>query len=172
MRRPRFNWLALSVRRQNDTRFLDVEVYPRIWNDEQAKFDVDRGICGAEDHRLYSVQLEEWTESITPPSRPSSAASTIGHDEEAGNSIPAESANSEKTMNAIDAARTLTYRFLDLPHVTRIFLAQSLGLYKNEDEGLQDSVLFDKIFERAVKEGKLNSCGSRLRQDTVTTRIP
>ena len=51
--------------------------------------------------------------------------------------------------NRADAARTLTYRFFDLPHVTRIEIAQELGLYSNEDEGLRDAELLERIFQRA-----------------------
>jgi hypothetical protein len=57
-------------------------------------------------------------------------------------------------IDSADAARTLTYRFLDLPHVTRIEIAQELRLYTNEDEGVRDPELLERIFHRA-KEGKL-----------------
>ncbi len=55
-------------------------------------------------------------------------------------------------LDATDAARTLTYRFLDLAHIDRLKLAQDLGIYTNEDEGLFDAELFDRIFERAEQQ--------------------
>jgi hypothetical protein len=59
------------------------------------------------------------------------------------------------TIDPADAARTLTYRFLDLSHVTRIEIAQELGLYRNEDEGVRDPELLERIFRRASEGKKL-----------------
>lgn len=59
------------------------------------------------------------------------------------------------TIDPVDAARTLTYRFLDLSHVTRIEIAQELGLYQNEDEGILDPELLERIFRRASEGNKL-----------------
>lgn len=57
----------------------------------------------------------------------------------------------------MDAARTLTYRFLSLSHVARIEVAQKLALLDDSDEGLMDFELFGRIFERAMRQQKLES---------------
>lgn len=54
-----------------------------------------------------------------------------------------------------EPARILTYRFFDLPYVIRIDIARVLNLYTDEDMGLQDSELFNRIFKRAKEDNKL-----------------
>jgi hypothetical protein len=54
-----------------------------------------------------------------------------------------------------DPLRILTYRFFDLRHATRIHLLCELGLYRDEDEGLQDFELFEAVLVRAKKFGLL-----------------
>lgn len=145
---PRYNWLALSVRAKKAERLLDVDVHPRVWNDAQAKFVPDYAACGGADHRVYTLKLEPWQPPAGPPPAPGP--------------VPAEAAGPPPgapmpDTDTADAARTLTYRFLALPHVARLQIAQSLGLLADEDEGLRDAVLFDRIFERAGRDRRLEA---------------
>ncbi len=55
----------------------------------------------------------------------------------------------------MEPARILTYRFFELPHVKRIDIARELELYMDDDEGLQDYELFDRILMRAQERGLL-----------------
>ena len=59
------------------------------------------------------------------------------------------------TIDSMDAARTLTYRFLDLSHVSRIEIVQQLGLYMDEDEGIRDEELLERVYKRADESKKL-----------------
>lgn len=56
---PRYNVLTLSVRRENNTRFLEVRVYPRRWSNEETCFIAD---CGSNllPIRSYSFRLDEF----------------------------------------------------------------------------------------------------------------
>jgi hypothetical protein len=58
--------------------------------------------------------------------------------------------------------RTLTYRFFDLPHVVRVEIARGLGLYEDEDEGLQDFELFARVFHRANEASMLADLWDRI----------
>ena len=55
----------------------------------------------------------------------------------------------------MDAARVLTYRFFALSHVTRIDIARKLKLVRNEDEGVLDYELFNRVFKRASADRNL-----------------
>jgi len=55
----------------------------------------------------------------------------------------------------INPVRTLTYRFLSLPYVSRIEIAQSLGLLQDEDKGVKDRELFRRFFRRAKERNIL-----------------
>lgn len=140
---PRYNWLSLSVRATKHDRFLDVDVHPRIWHDLQAKFLPDYHACGGAEHKAYPLNLKPWTPPATTTAAP---VATAGGVSPGGTAMV--------TIDSADAARTLTYRFLDLSHITRIEIVQELDLYKNEDEGVRDPELLERIFRRA-KDGKL-----------------
>ena len=51
--------------------------------------------------------------------------------------------------------RRLTYRFLSLPHNSRLKIVQQLNLIQPEDEGLRDSELYSRFFSRAAAGGHL-----------------
>jgi hypothetical protein len=74
--------------------------------------------------------------------------------------------------DSADAARTLTYRFLDLPHITRIEIAQELVLYKNEDEGLRDPELLERIFRRAAEQKILAKLWDKVEEQHADGRNP
>lgn len=141
---PRYNWLSISVRKETDNRFLDVDVHPRVWNDAKARFVPDYDACNGSVQRVYSLVLEKWQLPAPPPA----PAAPVPPADSSPGAVMAE-------VSPTDAARTLTYRFLDLPHVVRLQIAQSLALYENEDEGVLDAVLFDRIFDRAARRTKL-----------------
>jgi hypothetical protein len=44
---------------------------------------------------------------------------------------------------------------MDLPHHTKMKIAQNLGLIRDEDEGLRDAELYKRYFERAAEMDKL-----------------
>lgn len=51
--------------------------------------------------------------------------------------------------------RRLTYRFLNLPHHSRVKIVQELGLVREDDEGLRDAELYPLYFVRAAEAGSL-----------------
>ncbi len=55
----------------------------------------------------------------------------------------------------MNRARRLAYRFYSLPYDARIDVAQGLHLFREDDEGLQDSELFNRLLLRAKQENLL-----------------
>ena len=72
----------------------------------------------------------------------------------------------------MDPARILTYRFFDLSHVVRINIASELGLYLDEDEGLKDSELFDRIFDRACSKDVLDLLWDKVEEKHGDEKYP
>lgn len=72
----------------------------------------------------------------------------------------------------MNPARALTYRFFDLPHIDRIDVARSLGLYRDEDEGLQDFELFGRIFDRAIAANVLAALWDAVERKHADGRYP
>lgn len=164
---PRYNWLSVSIRRTKTQRFLDVDVYPRVWNDDLTRFVPDHAACRGEKHRKESLELEAWD----PPATPAPAALAT-----AAPQLPATSNHGKGAimveLETSNAARKLTYRFLDLPHVVRIEIAYQLELYTNDDEGLRDPELFDRIFQRATRNKKLADLWDKVEQHHDDGRNP
>jgi hypothetical protein len=71
---------------------------------------------------------------------------------EAGAPVPPSGV---RGAHAMSRAKTLTYRFLSLPHLARLEIAQAMKLLKEEDEGLFDAALFERILQRAVENERL-----------------
>jgi calcineurin-like phosphoesterase family protein len=142
---PRYNWISVAVKKEKGQRFLDVTVYPRIYNSDLTKFIPDHASCNGATHRVVSLDLEPWE----PPT-----ASPLPTPMPKADLTKAEGAIM-LDLDATSAARKLTYRFLDLPHIVRIEIAQELGFYTNDDEGLRDPELFERIFRRAAASRRL-----------------
>lgn len=144
---PRYNWLSLSVHTKKE-RFLEVVVHPRLWYEGSTSFIPDHASCDGADHKVYTVKLRSWTPPEGPAPSPTAPVPVSGSED------VSTGGSAMVSIDSRDAARTLTYRFLDLPHVTRIEIAQELDLYKDEDEGVRDPELLERIFRRA-RDGKL-----------------
>ena len=149
---PRYNWLALSVSGIGTNRKLCVQVFPRIWEPSTSAFVPDSNRCNGKDHRTELLVLEDWKPVDGDPE----SAKGISGDFASVDGQPATpEPAAAKEINPMEPARILTYRFFDLPHVTRIDIACELELYMDEDEGLQDFELFDRILRRAIERDLL-----------------
>jgi predicted MPP superfamily phosphohydrolase len=147
--KPCYNWLKVSVSGNNTGHKLDVEVYPRIWNNGDSKFIPDSNSCSGQDHRLVSFDLEPWTLQPSEKKKPERESGVLKSTSPSSPSIGLETKMS-------DPIRILTYRFFDLAHVVRIDIARDLKLLRDEDEGLEDYELFNRILTRAAKEKLLD----------------
>lgn len=152
---PYYNWFSIKVL-EGDERKLAIDVYPRIWNKEGSNFTADYKSCNGEDHRKELLDLEPWS---SPPTGTYEPQELGGHEASAA-SLPGPRTEAE----IMDPVRVLTYRFLDLAHVIRIDIARELGLLKDEDEGLQDYELFERIFTRAVRGDMLAQLWDKVEQ--------
>jgi len=136
--KPKYNFIEIDVEaRGADTRFLIVRVYPRVY--EETKFV--SGIDGISTFRQDDLPLPLWT----APSAPSPGASKA----------LADTAVTSKGGLRMRPGRRLTYRFLNLPHHSRVKIVQELGLVREDDEGLRDAELYSRYFSRAAEAGSL-----------------
>ena len=154
---PRYNWLILGVSSTNGNRQLNVAVHPRVWSTTVPRFIPDSNSCGGQDYQQFSLALEAWT----PPPEPD----TLVNPCHATATIPAATQYTAATESStMDPARILTYRFFELAHVARVGIARTLNLLKDEDEGLQDFQLFDRVFQRAVETGSLSELWEKVEE--------
>lgn len=153
---PRYNFLSLSVSGTGKERQLNVTVYPRVWSDDEGEFRGDFDSSGS-DLRTRALELAPWY----PQEKDSSPAKLAG---ESHNIVPAAGAGGDSVRGSdrgtlesrlMNKARRLAYRFYSLPYDARIDVAQELHLFREEDEGLQDSELFNRLLLRAKEENLL-----------------
>lgn len=156
---PRYNWLSVHVEMRGATRMLAVTVYPRVWSDQHAKFKPDYDSCDGADHVDFLLSLPAWTaEDLTATVNPVSVSSAVAAH---GDQVLTSELTEERVPSSVegdgsqaDAVRVLVYRYLELPHTTRLKIAQDLELYQDTDEGLRDFELFERVFQRSAAAGK------------------
>jgi hypothetical protein len=129
-----------------------------MWSEDEPKFVPDYGRCDGKRHRTYVLKLPEWeapTDVVVAP--------TV--------SQPAYSTTTAAGVDSMDPARTLTCRFLSLPHIVRLDIAQRMKLLREEDEGLFDAQLFERILGRASAESAWRSFGISSKRTMKTNRL-
>ena len=137
--KPKYNFIEIDVEtRANEERFMVVRGYPRVY--EETKFV--SGTQGASTFRQDDLPLPSWK-------APSSQQAAI----------PAQLIETPIVQSKgglrMRPGRRLTYRFLNLPHHSRIKIVQELGLVREDDEGLRDAELYSRYFSRAAEAGSL-----------------
>jgi predicted phosphodiesterase len=145
--KPRYNWLAVAVEGEGDQRKLLVTVFPRVWSKDKTCFVPDYGACEGKDFRLYALPIDSWRRAVAPTVSAAGVSATP---------VPKPAAavgNTQRT--AMDPARTLAHRFLSLPYVGRMEVAQSLSLLRDEDEALPETERSKRIFVRARENRQL-----------------
>jgi len=151
--KPAYNVLRIWVAGQGADRQLRVEVYPRVWNAAETRFQADYDSEGSE-VRSYATPIVEWGPSaeVSVPEAPMevTAASRACSD----NGPPGRD-NVSSAAWRMDDARTLTYRFLTLPFRKRMAVSLDLELIEEGDGALQDAELFSRVFRRAREKGLL-----------------
>lgn len=135
---PRYNFVSLEVVQQGDVRSLRVQVYPRVYVDTSFQSGIEQGVS-----RQFDLPLPRWSAPV-PVAAPVSASNP---------STSPEPANLGGLR--MRPGRRLTYRFLSLPHNSRLKIVQQLNLIQPEDEGLRDSELYSRFFSRAAAGGHL-----------------
>jgi hypothetical protein len=158
---PRYNFLLISVGREGENRTLNVSVFPRVWNDEKAKFVADHTERGMEERR-FSFPLDNWkpTVSIEKLPDPAKCSSDIKGNQ---GKMSAKSTTSQEERK-MDFARKLTYRFLSLSYYIRIKIALDLGLILDEDKKLDDEELLKQVFRRAKESNKLKELWDKIEE--------
>jgi len=147
---PRYNVICCTARTEGSERFLDTLVNARVWNEAKRRFcaDTTESLAG----RIVALPLERWVP-------PSPAAASLARAGSASTPSPGSPVSgdppSQPKVPAMDPDRRLTYRFLTLPFHVRVDLASTLGLLQDDDKGVPDRMLFQRLFRRAAERNQL-----------------
>ena len=142
---PRYNYLSIEVEGTGKDRFMSVDVYARVWSQNERQFTREQGSYDGE-FRNYRLKLPEWRpemiaqqKQVTPGSEPSAS--------NAGEGQRGMSLNRKK----------LLFRFIGLPHHTKVAIMKKFGLWEENDLKLPDAEIFAACFERAKNKGVLDT---------------
>ncbi len=142
---PRYNYLSIEVQGADADRFMSVDVYARVWNQTERQFTREQGGYN-EDFRNYRLKLPEWRAPMIAQRRDSVA----GEDAAAQRSV-----DPQQGMNL--NRKKLLFRFIGLPHHTKVAIMKRFDLWQEEDQKLPDAEIFATCFERARKKGVLDA---------------
>jgi len=148
---PRYNFLRLFVRGEKDSRKLCVDIFPRVWSEPEKTFMADRDEGGS-DKRSYELSIGNWERPMQHPASEDRLQMVPPTRDSSG---PARGSPECGEGQIKNPGRRLTYRFLSLSYQSRLDIAQKLDLIRNEDEGIDDTERYSRIFGRAREEKKL-----------------
>jgi hypothetical protein len=142
---PRYNYLSIEVQGTGANRYMSVDVYARVWNQTERQFTREQGGYN-EDCRNYRLKLPEWRAPMI----------TERKDNAGGVDAAAQyEVNPQQGMNL--NRKKLLFRFIGLPHHTKVAIMKRFDLWQEEDQKLPDAEIFATCFERARKKGVLDA---------------
>lgn len=151
---PCYNWITIEVGGTAKERRMVVEVFPRMWDAENLRFDEDFKLTRGAKNRTYELML--------PPSK---LESQVAKTSVMAN-IPVEPGNSlSDPLNVVASTddhakklvelRRFAFMFLTLPYHAQVGIAATLTLLHEEDRLVSPTVLFQRLYSRAKQKGIL-----------------
>jgi predicted phosphodiesterase len=143
---PRYNYLALSVESDGQSRVMSVDLHARVWHHPDRQFTREQGVYEG-NFKNYRLKLPEW--------RPKMIAEQ-GKVQGTSDS-PADQA-SDKLKSGLNLnKKKLLFKFIGLPHHTKVAIMKKFELWEDSDQELPDADVFVACFERANKKGVLEA---------------
>jgi hypothetical protein len=143
---PRYNCLSLEVEGTGNDRRLSVDVYARVWSQIERLFTREQGSY-KEEFRNYKLRLREWQPAMVPEAPTAVAPAEAKYRPPEKQEVVGMNLNKKK----------LLYRFIGLPHHTRIAIMKKFDLLQEGDEKRPDAEVFATCFERAKTKGVLDA---------------
>ncbi len=142
---PRYNYLSIEVQGVGADRYMSADVYARVWSQTERQFTREQGSY-KEEFKNYRLKLPEWSPAMIAERR-EVATGSEGAAQRVNESQQAMNLNRKK----------LLFRFIGLPHHTKVAIMKRFELWQDEDQKLPDAEIFAACFERAKKKGVLDA---------------
>jgi hypothetical protein len=142
---PRYNCLSIEIQGTGADRYMSVDVYARVWNQNERQFTREQASY-KEEFRNYRLKLPEWSAPMIVERR----ENTTGAEGTTQRQV-----DPQQGMNL--NRKKLLFRFIGLPHHTKVAIMKRCGLWQEEDNKLPDAEIFAGCFERAKKKGVLDA---------------
>jgi hypothetical protein len=142
---PRYNYLSIEVEGTGKNRDMSVDVYARVWSQTERQFTREQGSY-KEECRNYKLKLPEWRPEMIAQSR-----------EQMPSSEPVTPISRETQTGMNVNRKKLLFRFIGLPHHTKVAIMKKFSLWEENDQKLPDAEIFAACFERARRKGVLDA---------------
>jgi hypothetical protein len=138
---PRYNILTIRLEDVGESRNLCIDVWARVWNNSEKRFEADSQHC--KDDSPYSWKVPLITEMVARNLDSVPVTASLNH-ETSEAEISAEDA-----IPSVDAVQKLVNSFVTLPFHRVIRIAMELGLYEENDHEADRIEQCRRFFTRA-----------------------
>jgi predicted phosphodiesterase len=142
---PRYNYLSIEVLGTGSDRYMSVDVYGRVWSQTERRFTREQGSY-KEEFRNYRLKLPEWRPKMIPE-----------HGDLMPDAQPSARNSGERQKGMNLNRKKLLFRFIGLPHHTKVAIMKKFALWEDGDQKLPDAEIFAACFERAKRKGVLDA---------------
>jgi predicted phosphodiesterase len=146
---PYYNWISFNVNYSNNHDYLEIKLYPRIFDIEHLTFKPDTSVLPHyKASKLFTLQLDHCTETnnVKKIDEPSDIKESDGE----------ETYEKVEPMDEFIYKRTLIYKFMSLPLLVRSRILVKFGLLEDGDRGIGHNYILDKIINTAVEKNCLD----------------
>lgn len=144
---PRYNWITISSKTENDERILKVEIYPRCLTADRDSFTLDSTCPRGENHISHEINIDRKRKAALQDCK----KETLNKCEI---DLCAESVSMTETSMPIDE-RKVIYDFYEISWIDQIDILTQLSLITKETSNTLDSKMIVEAINRAREQGKL-----------------
>lgn len=144
---PRYNWITISSKTENDERILKVEIYPRCLTADRDSFTMDSTCPTGENHISHEINIDRKRKSALQDRKKEAPIK----DEIV---LCTQSMSVTETSEPIDE-RKIIYDFYEISWIDQIDILTQLSLITKETSTTLDSKMIGEAINRAKEQGKL-----------------
>ncbi|MDD2477252.1 MAG: metallophosphoesterase [Dysgonamonadaceae bacterium] len=144
---PRYNWITISSKTENNERILKVEIYPRCLTDDRDSFTIDSTCPLGENHIFHEINIDRKRKSALQDRK----REVFVKDEI---DLCTQSMSMIETSAPIDD-RKIIYDFYELSWIDQIDILTQLSLVTKETSAILDSKMISEAINRAREQNRL-----------------
>lgn len=144
---PRYNWITISSKKENDERILKIEIYPRCLTADRNSFAMDSTCLWEENHISHEINIDRKRKAALKDYK---KEAPVKNDVE----LCTISNSVIETSESIDE-RKIVYDFYELSWIEQIDILTQLSLITKENSTTLDSKMIGEAINRAREQDKL-----------------
>jgi len=144
---PRYNWITISSKTENDERILKVEIYPRCLAADRDSFSVDSTCPQGENHISHEINIDRKRKAALQDRK----KEALIKDEI---DLCTQSVSVTETSESINE-RKIIYDFYEISWIDQIDILTQLSLISKETSTTLDSKMIGEAINRAREQDKL-----------------